>query len=123
MGLSVKAGAAKEDLAVKAKTSIILESYEFGPAKNWKSFLNLIRRSRQKPQLNSGYNSGKVNNEPYVWWSRHVVYYDNSKYVTLELSLPSYNRYNMGGNAEPAYSTFYLTNQKPESWYQMKTCQ
>ena len=37
----------------------------------------------------------------------HVVYYDNSKYVTLELSLQSYNRYNMGGNADPMY--FYLS--------------
>ncbi len=47
----------------------------------------------------------------------HVVYYDNSKYVTLELSLPSYNRYNMGGNAEPMYFNLSTwTNQWLESY-------
>ena len=43
LGLSVKAVAA-EDLAV-TKTSIVLESYEFGPAVT-KVIFNLIRRSR-----------------------------------------------------------------------------
>ena len=46
-----------------------------------------------------------------------MVYYDNSKYVTLELSLPSYNRYNMGGNAEPMYFNLSTwTNQWLESY-------
>ena len=54
LGLSVKAGAA-EDLAV-TKTSIVLESYEFGPAVTKVIFE--FNHTRGCSQLNSGYNSG-----------------------------------------------------------------
>ena len=119
LGLSVKAGAA-EDLAV-TKTSIVLESYEFGPAVtkvifefNQKVTPEVVHSSTQ---VTTAGVSRQVTNSYVSDDQGHVVYYDNSKYVTLELSLPSYNRYNMGGNAEPMYFNLSTwTNQWLESY-------
>ena len=119
LGLSVKAGAA-EDLAV-TKTSIVLESYEFGPAVtkvifefNQKVTPEVVHSSTQ---VTTAGVSRQVTNSYVSDDKGHVVYYDNSKYVTLELSLPSYNRYNMGGNAEPMYFNLSTwTNQWLESY-------
>ena len=119
LGLSVKAGAA-EDLVV-TKTSIVLESYEFGPAVtkvifefNQKVTPEVVHSSTQ---VTTAGISRQVTNSYVSDDQGHVVYYDNSKYVTLELSLPSYNRYNMGGNAEPMYFNLSTwTNQWLESY-------
>ena len=91
LGLSVKAGAA-EDLAV-TKTRIVLESYEFGPAVtkvifefNQKVTPEVVHSSTQ---VTTAGVSRQVTNSYVSDDQGHVVYYDNSKYVTLELSLPS----------------------------------
>lgn len=119
LGLSVKSVAA-EDLAV-TKTSIVLESYEFGPA-----VTKVIFEFNQKVTPEVVHSAAKVTTagvsrqvtNSYVSDDQgHVVYFDNSKYVTLELSLPSYNRYNMGGNAEPMYFNLSTwTNQWLDSY-------
>ncbi|MFR4845096.1 MAG: hypothetical protein ACLUAO_05805 [Streptococcus sp.] len=102
------------------KTSIVLESYEFGPAVtkvifefNQKVTPEVVHSSTQ---VTTAGVSRQVTNSYVSDDQGHVVYYDNSKYVTLELSLPSYNRYNMGGNAEPMYFNLSTwTNQWLES--------
>ena len=87
LGLSVKAEAA-EGLAV-TKTSIVLESYEFGPAVTKSHFLNLIRvtperLSHSSTQVTTAGVSRQVTNSYVSDDKGHVVYYDNSKYVTLD---------------------------------------
>ncbi|MFR2192337.1 MAG: hypothetical protein ACLS5G_02640 [Streptococcus sp.] len=122
LGLSVKAGAA-EDLAV-TKTSIVLESYEFGPAVtkvifefNQKVTPEVVHSSTQ---VTTAGVSRQVTNSYVSDDQGHVVYYDNSKYVTLELSLPSYNRYNMVGMLNLCILTFLLgpINGWKVIWYQ-----
>ena len=122
LGLSVKAGAA-EDLAV-TKTSIVLESYEFGPAVtkvifefNQKVTPEVVHSSTQ---VTTAGVSRQVTNSYVSDDQGHVVYYDNSKYVTLELSLPLITATTWVGMLNLCISTFLLglTNGWKVTWYQ-----
>lgn len=105
LGFTVRASAS-EELAI-TKTSIVLESYEFGP-----SVTKVVFELNQKvtpavvhdqTQVTTAGLQRQVTNSYVSDAQGHVVYFDNSNYVTLELALPAYNPANPGGNAEPFY--------------------